>query len=125
MKDQQRCYPQRDVAAAALQFFFDIVIRSSIAGRKICPQADEQQIRIFEADPNSVRWRRNLVIDRRGITDGNVISLSAGNAQGEAMKQGGMRQIMGRSDHVPKHGRKIFPSGPNCRRFLILRASGS
>jgi len=99
--------PQRDVAALRSNFlrYSDTIF---IAGRKICPQADEQQIRIFRSGPYSVDGG-DLVIDRKGITDGNVISLSAGTHR-VSYEQGGCVKLWA-LDHVPKLP-EDFPSGP-------------
>lgn len=99
--------PERDVAALRSNFlrYSDTIF---IAGRKICPQAAEQQIHIFRSGPYSADGG-DLVIDRKRVTDGNVISLTAGTHR-VSYEQGGCVKLWA-LDHVPKLP-EDFPSGP-------------
>jgi hypothetical protein len=99
--------PERDVTVLRSNFLrhSDTIF---IAGKNICPQAEEQQIRIFRSGPYSVDGG-DLVIDGKRIVDGNSVSLTVGthmvsDQQGDCVRLWAL-------DHVPKLP-EDFPAGP-------------
>ncbi|NCN84858.1 MAG: hypothetical protein GW808_04285 [Sphingomonadales bacterium] len=99
--------PERDVAALRKNFlpYSDKIY---ILGRTICPQANEQPIRIVRTGPYSLEGG-DLVIDGRRVADGTSISLSAAMHM-VRYERGGCVKLWA-LDHVPTLP-EGFPSGP-------------
>lgn len=99
--------PERDVKALRSNFLqhSDTIF---LAGKEICPQREEQQIRIFRSGSYSVDGG-DLVIDKQIVADGDSVSLSQGT-HAVSHEQGGCVKLWA-LDHVPKLP-EDFPPGP-------------
>ena len=79
-----------------------------IAGKRICPELEEQKIRIFRNGPYSVDGG-DLVINGKPVTDGDSVLLSVGT-HAVRYEQGACTKLWA-LDHAPKLPAD-FPSGP-------------
>ncbi|WP_321323143.1 hypothetical protein [uncultured Parasphingorhabdus sp.] len=99
--------PASDVAALRSNFlrYSDTIF---IAGKNVCSQGEEQELRIFRSGVYSVDGG-DLVIDGRHIADQHSVSLTAGTYLAGPV-QGGCVKLWA-LDHVPELP-EDFPEGP-------------